>query len=189
MKIVIGTNNKGKLQMIREILKDYDVFSLEEVGIKIDIIENEDTFEGNAMKKAREIFKILHETCIADDTGICIEEFDEWPGVMTDRFLGKKATEDEKNDYIIEKMKDLPIEKRKAKIVTVVVLKRYDGVEKLSRKELNGYIAIERRGNNGFGFDDIFELEDGRTLAELTLAEKNEIGNRRKAVMDVAKYL
>ena len=180
-KIIVATNNKGKLKEIREILTDYELLSLEEVGINVKVEEDENTFRGNSLKKANEIFKVANIPCIADDSGLCIDIFDGWPGVETARFLGDKASQEDRNKYILEKMKDKSGEERNAKVVcdiayvdnenTIVV----EGI-------IEGKISKEERGSNGFGFDSIFELEDGRTLAELSEKEKNDVSSRRIAL-------
>ena len=120
--------------------------------------------------------------CIADDSGLCIDEFDGWPGVITARFLGHNATEQERNEYILNKMKDLPKEKRIARHCVSIAYVDIDGKEIVVQAENVGHIAESPRGQNGFGFDVIFELEDGRTQAELSEEEKNTISSRRKAL-------
>ena len=120
--------------------------------------------------------------CIADDSGLCIDEFDGWPGVITARFLGPNATEQERNEYILNKMKDLPKEKRIARHCVSIAYVDIDGKEIVVQAENVGHIAESPRGQNGFGFDVIFELEDGRTQAELSEEEKNTISSRRKAL-------
>ena len=180
-KIIVATNNKGKLKEIREILTDYELLSLEEVGINIKVEEDENTFRGNSLKKANEIFKVANMPCIADDSGLCIDVFDGWPGVETARFLGNKASQEDRNKYILEKMKDKSGEERNAKVVCDIA---YVDNENTTVVEgiIEGKISKEERGSNGFGFDSIFELEDGRTLAELSEKEKNDVSSRRIAL-------
>ncbi len=91
--MIVATNNKGKLEEIRKILSDYKIYSLKDKNLDIDVVEDEDTFIGNAKKKAIEIYNILHEETIADDSGLCINCLDGFPGVMTHRFLGDDATD------------------------------------------------------------------------------------------------
>lgn len=181
-KIILATNNKGKIKEIKQILKDKDIISLEEGKIKIEVNEDKDTFEENAIKKAYEIWKITKTTCIADDSGLCIEILDGFPGVKTDRFLGKDATQREKNQYILEKLQGIEKEKRKAKVITSIAIIDSKGKYRVFTGILEGYISEERRGDNGFGFDEIFELENGKTLAELSEDEKNMISSRKKAL-------
>ena len=180
-KIIVATNNKGKLKEIREILTDYELLSLEEVGINVKVEEDENTFRGNSLKKANEIFKVANIPCIADDSGLCIDVFDGWPGVETARFLENKASQEDRNKYILEKMKDKSGEERNAKVVCDIA---YVDNENTTVVEgiIEGKISKEERGSNGFGFDSIFELEDGRTLAELSEKEKNDISSRRIAL-------
>ena len=180
-KIIVATNNKGKLKEIREILSDYELLSLEEVSINVKVEEDENTFKGNSLKKANEIFKIANIPCIADDSGLCIDIFNGWPGVETARFLGDKASQEDRNKYILEKMKDKSGEERNAKVVCDIAYVDNDNtivVEGI----IEGKISKEERGNNGFGFDSIFELENGKTLAELSEKEKNDVSSRRIAL-------
>ena len=115
-KIVVATNNEGKLKEIKEILKEYELVSLKEIKCEIEVNEDQGTFEGNAKKKAEEISLLTNMPCIADDSGLCIESLNDWPGVHTARFLGKDATDIQRNEAILEKMKKLKGEERKAKV-------------------------------------------------------------------------
>lgn len=187
-KIVMATNYQGKLKEVREILKDYEILSLKDLGCDIEVEEDQDTFEGNSLKKAKEISKLLKMPCIADDSGLCIEELNNFPGVLTARFLGEDATQEERNNYLINKLEEK--ENRKATVVTVMTYVDGEKNEKLvARGEVKGYISKEKRGNNGFGFDEIFELENGKTLAELTSEEKNEISSRKNALEKLKEQL
>ena len=154
-EIVIASGNKGKIKEAQEILNEYKIISMKELGVDIDVEEDQETFEGNAIKKAETIAKTLKgKMCIADDSGIAIEYLDGFPGVYTKRW--HKGTDRERNLAIIEKMKD---------------------------------VAEDVRGENGFGFDEIFELDSGKTLAELTQEEKNEISARKIALEGLRKKL
>lgn len=187
-KVLVATNNKGKLKEIKEILEDYELISLKDINCEIEVEEDGETFEENAKKKAKEISQATNMPCISDDSGLCIDAFDGWPGVHTARFLGENATQEERNRAIIEKMKGLEGENRKARVKCVVTY-YYEGRYVVGEGEIVGKIAKEPRGENGFGFDEIFELEDGRTLAELSTEEKNEISHRRKALENFKKQL
>lgn len=181
-EIILATNNKGKIKELEEILKEYKLLSLKEANIDIEVDEDRDTFEGNALKKAGEICKVTNKICIADDSGLCIDILNGFPGVYTARFLGEDATQDERNSYLLEKLKDKSREERKAKVITCIALVKPNGEKKTYIGELNGYIAENKRGNNGFGIDEIFELENGKTLAELDKEEKNKISSRSLAL-------
>lgn len=181
-EIILATNNKGKIKELEEILKEYKLLSLKEANIDIEVDEDRDTFEGNALKKAGEICKVTNKICIADDSGLCIDILNGFPGVYTARFLGEDATQDERNSYLLEKLKDKSREERKAKVITCIALVKPNGEKKTYIGEFNGYIAENKRGNNGFGIDEIFELENGKTLAELDKEEKNKISSRSLAL-------
>ena len=181
-KILVATTNKGKLREIKSILNNFEILSLEDINCKIDVLEDGKTFKENALKKAREISKATNMNCIADDSGLCIDEFDGWPGIRTARFLGDNSTPEQRNDYILNKMQGLEKQRRRAKHCVSIAYVGTDGKEIAVQAENNGYIADAPKGQNGFGFDVIFELEDGRTQAELSEKEKNNISSRRKAL-------
>ena len=187
-KIIIATNNLGKLKEIKEILQGYEILSLKDVNCQVEVIEDQDTFEGNSLKKAKEISEMLHMPCIADDSGLCIDIFDGWPGVYTARFLGENTTAKQRNVYILEKMKELEGEKRKASVKCCIAYYE-NGNYVIGKGAIQGWIAKEARGDNGFGFDEIFELEDGRTYAELSAQEKNKISHRKLALQDLLKKM
>ena len=184
--MIVATNNEGKLKEIKDILSDYELFSLKDKNIDVEVEEDQDTFYGNAYKKAKDIYEIVREPVISDDSGLCIDVLDNWPGVLTHRFLGENSTKDERNDYILEKMKEKT--NRSAKVICNIVY--YDGEHIIYGEGiLSGKISLEKRGDNGFGFDQIFELEDGRTLGELSSKEKNKISARYLALVDLKKKI
>ena len=185
--IVMASGNSGKIKEAQEILNEYKIIPMKELGINIDVEEDKETFIGNAIKKAETIAKELNDKmCLADDSGIEIEYLNGFPGVHTKRWLN--GTDRERNLAIIEKLQGVPKEKRKIKFITAMALS--DGNRTISvEASIDGYVAETPRGDNGFGFDEIFELEDGRTLAELTDTEKNEISARRKALEKLREKL
>ena len=185
-KVVIATNNPGKIKEIKEILKDYEIVTLKDMNCEIEVEEDQDTFEGNAMKKAKEIAETLKMPAIADDSGLCIDILKGWPGVYTARFLGENATQEQRNNAILEKMKKEP--ERMARVRCCMAYYE-DGNFILGKGEVEGKIAIQKRGKNGFGFDEIFELPNGKTFAELTLDEKNQISHRKLALQDLKENL
>ena len=186
-EIIMASGNKGKIKEAQEILSNYKIISMKELGIDIDVEEDKETFEGNAIKKAQTIAKKLNgKKCLADDSGIEIEYLNGFPGVQTKRWLD--GTDRERNLAIIEKLKDVPKENRKIKFVTAIAIS--DGNNTISAVEfIEGFVAENVRGDNGFGFDEIFELDDGRTLAELSQEEKNAISSRKKALERLNKEL
>ena len=180
--MIFASNNKGKLKEIKAILNDYEIYSLNEKGIDIDVIEDADTFLGNATKKAKEIYELAKEPVIADDSGLCIDVLGGFPGVMTHRFLGESASDVERNEYLIKEVDKY--QDRSAEVICTLVY--YDGTNTLvGTGTLKGTIANKRAGTNGFGFDEIFLLPNGKTLAELTSEEKNKISARYLATMDL----
>lgn len=186
-QIIIASNNKGKIKEAQEILKDYEIISMSDAGINIDVEEDQDTFEGNAKKKAETIAKKLEgRMCIADDSGIEIEYLDGFPGIRTKRWF--EGTDRERNEAIIEKLKGVPHEKRKIKFITALTLADCKKTNTVIGS-MEGYVAECPRGENGFGFDEIFELENGKTLAELSSEEKNEISSRRKALEALREHM
>ena len=184
--MILATNNNGKIKEIKEILKDYPIFSLKEKNINIEVEENESSFYGNALKKAKSIYNITKEPVIADDSGLCITSLNDFPGVFTHRFLGEKATDEERNAELIARVDKTG--NRHAKIICNLVY--YDGINTIvGTGKLEGNIAKYPRGTNGFGFDPIFELKSGKTLAELTLEGKNKISARYLATIDLRQKM
>lgn len=183
--MVFASNNKNKLREIRSILGD-DVKSLEDISLDIDVIEDGETFYDNALKKAKEIYEVCHEEVIADDSGLCIDYLDGFPGVLSARFLGEDATSTDRNNYIIEKLDG--VFDRNCQVICELVY--YDGKKIISsRGVIDGNIVKSPRGENGFGFDSIVEINDGRTLAELSSEEKNKISARYLAVKQLKSML
>ena len=184
--MVFATNNIGKIRELKDIFGEGNIVSLDEVGIKIDVLEDQDSFYGNASKKARELYALINNPVIADDSGLCIDALDGFPGVFTHRFLGENKTDEEINKAIIDKCRN--IKDRRARVVCCLVY--YDGVrEVVAQGEIQGKIVKEPRGRNGFGFDSIFELEKGKTLAEIDDTVKNLCSARYLAAKELKKKL
>lgn len=184
--MILATNNKGKLQEIKEIFNDYEIYSLKEKNIDIDVEEDADSFYKNALKKAKAIYELTKEAVIADDSGLSINVLNGFPGVMTHRFLGENATDEERNNELIKRVGNSS--DRSAQVVCVLVY--YDGKKEIVGKGiLEGTIASSPRGENGFGFDPIFELPNGKTLAELTPDEKNKLSARYLAAINLKEQL
>lgn len=192
MKILIATSNQGKVEEIKQILKEYEIISLKEIKCEIEIEEDGKTFEENAIKKACQTYEKVKIPCIADDSGIEIEKLNGWPGVKTARILGEEKSGNEyareRNEYMLEKMKNIVGKKRKAKHITCIAYCDENSI-KVVRGEQEGYIATSPKGENGFGFDEIFELEDGRTMAEISKEEKNQISSRKKALEKICQII
>ena len=183
--MIFASNNKGKIRKIKSIFANEEIISLKEANVDIDVVEDADSFYGNALKKAKEIFELTNIPVIADDSGICIEAFEGWPGVLTHRFAGEEASDEERNNIMVDKVRN--VDNKKAQVICNLVY--YDGTNIIvGEGTLNGNI-VSPRGTNGFGFDPIFELDSGKTLAELTSEEKNITSARYLAALDLHKKL
>lgn len=191
-RIIFATSNEGKMKEIRLIMKDsgYEVVSLKEAGISADIEENGATFEENAVIKASAIAKLTGELAMADDSGLEVDYMDKAPGIYSARFLGEDTDYDIKNNYILDKLKGVPVPQRSARFVCAIALARPDGTSVTKRATIEGYIGFEIRGENGFGYDPIFMVpEFNKTTAELSIEEKNKISHRAKALMAMKEEL
>lgn len=190
IEIIIASGNKGKIKEVQEIFGDeFKVISMKDVGINIDVEEDKETFEGNALKKAETIAKELNDGrfVIADDSGIELEALDGFPGVRTKRWF--PGTDRERNLALISKLEESENkENRKIKFTTAIAVS--NGTKSFCELGiLEGNVVKTPRGENGFGFDEIFELINGKTLAELTDEEKNEISARKIALEKVRDRL
>lgn len=189
-RIIFATGNAGKMKEIREILKDlpYEVVSMKEAGVTAEIVEDGTTFEENALIKARTIAELTGEIAMADDSGLEVDYLDKAPGVYSARFLGEDTSYEVKNRYLLEKLAGVEGAERSARFVCAIACVWPDGKNKVCRAVIEGELAKEPAGENGFGYDPIFYVPEYRkTTAELSLAEKNEISHRAKALREMKK--
>ena len=188
-EIIIASGNNGKIKEVQEIFgNDFKVISIKEIGIDIDVEEDQDSFKENAIKKAEVIAKELGDErfVIADDSGIEVEALNGFPGVYTKRWFD--GTDRERNLALINKVNKEAGLNRKIKFITAIAIS--NGKESFCELGIvNGNVTKKPRGNNGFGFDEIFELENGKTLAELTDDEKNKISARKIALEKIKNYI
>lgn len=192
MKIIFATENAGKMKEVKMILEDlgYEILSMKEAGIDIDIVENGTTFEENAMIKAQAIAKIQKAIVLADDSGLEVDYLNKEPGIYSARYLGEDTPYEEKNKQIMKRLEGIPQEERTARFVCVIAGVMPNGKTFTARDSIEGYIGTEARGNNGFGYDPIFYVpEYGCSTAELTLEEKNKISHRGKALEKAKKLI
>lgn len=189
-RIIFASKNQNKLKEVQEILGDsIKVISMEDIGLNDDIIEDGKTFEENAIIKATEISKLTGEFVLADDSGLEIDYLNGEPGVYSHRYLGDIPFE-EKNIKILEKLKGIPMNERTAKFVTVLALITPDGETHVVEGGLRGHISEEPRGKFGFSYDAIFLVIGlGKTLAEMTPEEKNEVSPRKAALKEIIKII
>ena len=191
-RLIFATGNEGKMREIREILKDldYEILSLKEAGIDIDIVEDGETFEENAIIKATTVMKACGEIVLADDSGLEIDYLNKEPGVMSARYMGENTSYRIKNQILIDRLDGVPKEKRTARFVCVVAAAFPDGRVETRRGTIEGRIAYEPAGENGFGYDPIFYYpEKGMTTAEISPEEKNRISHRGKALRQIREVL
>lgn len=190
--LVVASNNNGKIKEIKEIFNDYDILSISEMekklGKKIIVTENQMSFSGNAREKVICLYQEIGEEyiCIGDDSGISIDALDGFPGVHTARWMN--ADDHMKNLELLKRLENVPKNKRQCHYTTVIAIKGKE-IDKTFEYTLDGIISLNVRGNNGFGFDEIFELPNGKTLAEITMKEKLELSPRRKALDMAIEYL
>lgn len=185
-RIVFATGNAHKMIEIRQILEDLGmpVISMKEAGVNPEIVEDGTTFEENALIKAREVAKLLPDDIVlADDSGLEVDALNKEPGIYSARYAGENTSYEIKNQLILDRVKDVPEEKRTARFACAVAAVFPDGTEKVVRENMEGRIAYESAGENGFGYDPIFYLpEYGCTSAELSPEDKNAISHRGKAL-------
>ncbi len=196
MKIVFATNNRHKLQEIREILgPDFDIVSLSEIGCHADIPETGDTLEENARNKAEYVISHSHLSCFADDTGLEVEALNGAPGVHSARYADGTDHDSEANmDKLLRELHGQA--NRQARFRTVISLILSDdnhasgSRQYLFEGEVKGHIDTEKHGTQGFGYDPLFIPEGyDRSFAELGESIKNKISHRARAVSKLAEYL
>lgn len=184
-KIVFATGNKGKVKEIQMILADLgvEVITMKDAGIRIDIEENGTTYEENAMIKARAVAAYTDSIVMADDSGLEIDYLNKEPGVFSARYLGEDTSYRIKNANLISRLNGVPDEKRTARFVCAIAAVFPDGTEVTTRGTIEGIIGYEEKGSNGFGYDPIFYVpEFGKTTAELSEEEKNQVSHRGNAL-------
>mgnify|MGYP000279796098 CR=1 FL=1 len=183
--LIVATKNKGKYQEMKEILSGmpFNVISMEDASLDIEIEETGQTFEENALIKAREVSRLTNEIVIADDSGLEIEYLDGAPGIYSSRFAGKGASDEDRNRKLLKLLEGVPFEKRKARFVCVIAVVYPEGDYFTVKGICEGYIGFEPKGNNGFGYDPLFYIpEYGKTMAEMDPEDKHKISHRGKAL-------
>lgn len=198
MDIVFATGNKNKMHEIKKILEDFtingqkvSIYSMKEKGIDIDIVEDGTTFAENAEIKARAVAKLLPDSIVmADDSGLEVDYINKEPGIYSARYLGEDTSYHIKNQNIIERLKDAEGAQRSARFVCSIVTVLPGGKLLVATETMEGRIAYEERGANGFGYDPIFLVPPYEvTSAELPEEDKNEISHRGKALRKTREYL
>lgn len=188
IELVFATNNNNKINEIRTILKDpFQIITLQEAGIDIDIPEPHDTLEANATEKSTTIHRITHKNCFSEDTGLEVFSINGEPGVKSARYAGEGRNFQDNIHLLLEKIKDKT--DRSAQFRTVVSL-IWEDQEYLFTGICKGTIIHSQRGEEGFGYDPVF-MPDGsnQTFAEMGMEEKNKYSHRKKAVAQLIDFL
>lgn len=194
-KIIFATGNENKMKEIRMILDGcgYEIFSLAELGIDADIVEDGSTFEENAVIKAGFISRLPEaEGCVvlADDSGLEVDYLNKEPGIYSARYEGVDTPYSVKNKKIIDRLAGVPDEQRTARFVCAIAAAFPDGRIETRRGTIEGRIGYAPAGENGFGYDPIFYVpEFGKTTAELDPEEKNKVSHRGRALEMIREVL
>ena len=191
-RIIFATGNEGKMREIRLILADLGlpILSMKEAGAEPEIVEDGATFGENAEIKARAVWNLTGDIVLADDSGLVVDYIGGEPGIYSARYLGEDTPYEVKNRSIIERLKDAEGRERSARFVCNIAAMLPDGRVLHTEAVMEGLIAGEPAGNGGFGYDPILYLpEFGRTSAEITMEQKNEISHRAKALRAMKKAL
>ena len=185
MELLLATRNESKVSEIRDLLSELplEVLSLQDIGFNRILEETGTTLEENALLKARAVFQELGRPVLADDSGLEVQALEGAPGVYSSRFAGPEATDEENNQQLLERMKGLPREERRAQFRTVLALILPGEEPYLLEGRCEGYIACSASGDYGFGYDPLFVIpEYEQTFAQLGPEIKNNISHRARAL-------
>ena len=191
-EILVSSNNADKLSEIKEVFKDENlkILSLKDGNINIDVIEDQDTLEGNALKKAKEIFLISKVPTISDDTGLFVEALNGEPGVYSSRYAGENVSYNDNCVKLLENMDGIPEQQRIAYFKCVICFYVWEDKYYMFDGICSGKIINEKRGSKGFGYDPLF-IPAGfdKTFAEMDIDRKNEISHRGKALEKLRRFI
>lgn len=194
MRLVFASNNAGKIREVAKILNEcfeenVTLLSLKDIGFFDDIVEDGDTFEANALIKARTVARLGY-LCIADDSGLEVDALGGAPGIYSARYSGGHGNDKENNLLVLKNLEGVPDEKRTARFTCAIACVTPEGEEFTVKASCEGRILHAEEGNGGFGYDPLFYVEEyGKTLASVTAEEKNAISHRGKALRAfVAEY-
>jgi XTP/dITP diphosphohydrolase len=191
-KLLLATNNRAKVEEYKRLLLgiSYTIVNLADVGIETIVDETGATFEENAALKAKIYANLSKLLTMADDSGLEVDVLGGQPGVLSARYAGEKATDKERIDFLLAKLRDTPWEKRTARFKCIIAIASSEEEVELFTGECQGIIAFKPSGEKGFGYDPIFYLPRlGKTMAELSMDEKNEISHRGQAVIKARRIL
>ena len=190
--MIVATRNKGKIREIREALKglDLQIQALSDFSEVPEIEEDGESFAENALKKARFYSKHFGKLTIADDSGLEVDGLNRLPGIYSARYAGERASSQENNKKLLSEMEGLPISKRGARFKCILAVVSPGGREVIAEGSCRGRIGFREKGKRGFGYDPLFVLpKSGKTMAELSLKEKNRISHRGKALKKLKRLI
>lgn len=190
-RLVLASKNKGKLRELQELLKGtgWEPVSLEEYPEAPPVVEDGETFEANAIKKAKSAAQATGEWSLADDSGLEVDALNGAPGVHSARYAGEHGDDEANNAKLLAVMADTPGPMRSARFRSVVALSSPMGETWTTEGYCEGSIGFEAVGDGGFGYDPLFRLPSGQTMAELSEAEKNRISHRAQAMKRMRETL
>lgn len=192
MELLVATKNEKKLKEIKEILNSLNlkITSLVDYNKIPRIIENGKTFKENAIKKAIKIARLTKKLSLGEDSGLCIDALDGRPGIYSSRFAGKNKDDLKNNLKLLKLLKDLPLNKRKAKYICAVALADKGGLIGVVEGECSGLVGFELKGNYGFGYDPLFIIPKYKeTFAELGPKIKHKMSHRFRALTKAKKII
>ncbi len=191
-KLLIATNNPGKAREYRSLLRGvpYELVTMPDVGITTEVPETGKTFEENASLKAKALAAESGLLTLADDSGIEVDALGGEPGVLSARYAGDNASDEERYKLLLTRLEGVPENQRAARFRCAIAIASPDGDVKICSGECPGVITTSPRGYNGFGYDPIFYVPElGRTMAELSADEKNKISHRARAAENARELL
>jgi len=192
LEVIFATRNRGKIREMREALKGlgFRIYALSDFPDVPEIEEDGHSFTENALKKARFYSTYFGKLTLADDSGLEVDSLKGLPGVTSARYAGERASSQENNQKLLREMQGVPISKRGARFRCVIAMKSRGGKEAIAEGSCKGSIGFKEKGRRGFGYDPLFILpRNGKTMAELSLEEKNRVSHRGKALRKIRKII
>ncbi len=191
MKLIIATNNQGKVREIKQMLEPlgYEPVSLRDAGIDINVAEDGETFEENAHIKAKAVYDICRCPVVADDSGLEVDFLDGAPGIYSARYAGEGASDEQRIQKILDELDGVDESMRTARFVCAMYCILDDDTEYSVRGTMEGFIGTEPMGENGFGYDPIFMVDEDTSVAMLPAEEKNRISHRANALKQLTEIL
>jgi XTP/dITP diphosphohydrolase len=192
LELIVATRNRGKVREIQRALKGLGlrIYSLGDFSDAPEIEEDGKSFTENALKKARFYSKYFGKLTIADDSGLEVDILKGLPGIYSARYAGEGASNRENNRKLLREMEGIPLSKRGARFRCAIVMVSDEGKEVVAKGSCKGRIGFREVGKRGFGYDPLFILPQyGKTMAQLTLEEKNRISHRGKALTKIRKLI